>query len=753
MSAAVIDDGGSSSRSFTGMSGEDTSKISIDLVAAARRNVSFLRFVADSDWLHHKPTLVEAVRRYTELWMPLISDLTAESKPPMILPPIDVEWVWYCHTLNPVNYRQYCERKFSRLIGKSSIFDEENEEYAMNRCRELWIHRYPSDPFENGIGSEDPIPSMENEDILHQVLDKRALISMFSEPYMSETVYLIAARQRYKRFLCFLQKLEDEHRRLVPALDIQLMWLTHQSFSTVYASDTKEIEENLTKVLSLWEAVNEEEVEASKKLWEKELDLPYEKAGGGFNQQAAKLKPPFHWDVTEIDVNTKYKSMLPRFTLEVCIFVKLKMTDRGKVCNEFLRLRVVRCHKELKLDKPLSTFFSDSWQKAWHLYCEFGTRGIDLQLRRKGTWCSKGSSTLEDHFTFLWNDELRETSLSLDRDIGQRVRAVTSITPPVQSSYFLKCVPDRVTDDSGAVISDVILRMNSYRPQEGRWLSRTVLDHAGRECFVVRMRVGGGIWRRGGETPSIVKWEDRITEIREGSWAYVAGSIGRAPEKVVGTAKPKEPPEQWNASWKLSTGEELLIMWESSSSMRFQLRNETSTDSSTVKLLNGRQKQYHWRTSMDNEEFEENNEEEVGFLTLVRYSEDSPSGKATALLNWKLLAVEFQPEEDAVFLLLICVSILRSVSETSKEDSSGLLIRRRLKEASLGSRDLGSVVLHPSSWSPSIASPHHHQPWYWNAKKVTTNDGSADEFKRQPATNNSQAEGGTKLYKELWTKK
>lgn len=42
-------------------------------------------------------------------------------------------------------------------------------------------------------------------------------------------------------------------------------------------------------------------------------------------------------------------------------------------------------------------------------------------------------------------------------------------------------------------------------------------------------RMGGGFWRRGGETPSAVKWEDRIIEIREGSWSYIASSIGRAP--------------------------------------------------------------------------------------------------------------------------------------------------------------------------------------------------------------------------------
>ena len=41
--------------------------------------------------------------RYDELWMPLISDLTVVgSTTPMVLPPLDVEWVWFCHTLNAV---------------------------------------------------------------------------------------------------------------------------------------------------------------------------------------------------------------------------------------------------------------------------------------------------------------------------------------------------------------------------------------------------------------------------------------------------------------------------------------------------------------------------------------------------------------------------------------------------------------------------------------------------------------------------
>lgn len=176
--------------------------------------------------------------------------------------------------------------------------------------------------------------------------------------------------------------------------------------------------------------------------------------------------------------------------MQLCIMVKLRTKAeivQWNMSKEFLRLRCVRCHKELKMDTLVSNFTSDTWHKAWHLYCEFGTKGMILELRSRGGRCIKGSK-LTEGATFLWNDLLRAPSLSLVTELDQKVRIAASITPPVQASYLLKCVPDRVTDDSGAMISDVILKLNHYRPQEGRWLSRTVLDHAGRECFIIRIR-------------------------------------------------------------------------------------------------------------------------------------------------------------------------------------------------------------------------------------------------------------------------
>lgn len=55
-------------------------------------------------------------------------------------------------------------------------------------------------------------------------------------------------------------------------------------------------------------------------------------------------------------------------------------------------------------------------------------------------------------------------------------------------------------------------------------------------------------------------------------------------EKVVGTATPKEPEEEcWKAMWHFSTGEDLMLGWQSSAStpgLTFCLRNQSSSDSS-----------------------------------------------------------------------------------------------------------------------------------------------------------------------------
>lgn len=79
----------------------------------------------------------------------------------------------------------------------------------------------------------------------------------------------------------------------------------------------------MEKIVRVHDTVKEQDVHETKMLWERIFDLPYEKAGGAAIARPIS-EPPFYWDVTDIDVNTKYKSMVPRFLFEVSCLSALK---------------------------------------------------------------------------------------------------------------------------------------------------------------------------------------------------------------------------------------------------------------------------------------------------------------------------------------------------------------------------------------------------------------------------------------------
>ena len=76
------------------------------------------------------------------------------------------------------------------------------------------------------------------------------------------------------------------------------------------------------KVVTVWESVKEKEMKETKILWERAFDQSYEKAGGEVVLDLDRInlvKAPVYWEVSDTDVNAKYKSMLPRFLLEVSL--------------------------------------------------------------------------------------------------------------------------------------------------------------------------------------------------------------------------------------------------------------------------------------------------------------------------------------------------------------------------------------------------------------------------------------------------
>jgi hypothetical protein len=195
----------------------------------------------------------------------------------------------------------------------------------------------------------------------------------------------------------------------------------------------------------------------------------------------------------------------------VCILIKSATNVVNEVKEKidlFVRLRALQAHKLLKLDTPVVPYTTNpQWQKLWLLHCEVATTGVVLELRCRVEGClsTLNQSKLIGSTVLTWNDLQSSPMLSMDtlftlkekrwavdkRKDPLQLRLGASITPPVQAPYLLKSVPDRVTDDAGAMLSNLILRINKYQPQRGRWISRTVLNHMGKECFVIRIRYVG----------------------------------------------------------------------------------------------------------------------------------------------------------------------------------------------------------------------------------------------------------------------
>lgn len=101
--------------------------------------------------------------------------------------------------------------------------------------------------------------------------------------------------------------------------------------------------------------------------------------------------------------------------------------------------------------------------------------------------------------------------------------------------------------------------------------------------------------------------------------------------------------------------------------------------------------------------------------------------------------MEFSPREDAAVIILMCMALVRTLSEIKREDVAGLLVRWRVQEMHVGLNDWGSVLL-PSATSVYL------QPWYLNANEVLV---SAEKIGSAGAsTKYAACEGKEELYRQ-----
>ncbi|CAI7879289.1 unnamed protein product [Closterium sp. NIES-53] len=276
-----------------------------------------------------------------------------------------------------------------------------------------------------------------------------------------------------------------------------------------------------------------------------------------------------------------------------------------------------------------------------------------------------------------------------------RVHVAVSLTPPTAAPYLLRTVFMRGTDDNGSMICEEIAVQRDFRPQYGRWGSRTVYNHEDKEVFVIRKRVAKGTWHAR-YRPIPVEPKEKVILLHQGGWRYIQTDPVPLPEPepphlrvgvvrgpVVAQAVPQASddydqiqrfclldclPNGRTATVTIERRRDATIFIQG---IQLTLEEEGN---SRVLLLPGRHHKYKVPGAPS--------VEDLGFATLIRFPPDAPHGRATALLNWKGAAMEVAPDESVPLVLLLCTCLSEAIN-----DMAGINRVRRFRRLPLADPD------------------------------------------------------------------
>jgi hypothetical protein len=247
----------------------------IDLVQQSKKHILFLQILHQTGITTTKRPSTESLRRYSELWLPLVYKQHADIAPRVkLVPPTDIAWLWHCHRLAPYRYVEYVQKRF---FGKSKeelakgcfssstellVLDagfpflvqeadererlwenvnnmEAEEVLASAYTKEIWAKDYPDEPF---FLAENDASSMKGEavvdknnlldgfDVLESCERQATFLWQVSQANFSKDNFLQEGVTNYHKFVRIMGR-EDRPRFLVPTYQIDLIWHTHILYS------------------------------------------------------------------------------------------------------------------------------------------------------------------------------------------------------------------------------------------------------------------------------------------------------------------------------------------------------------------------------------------------------------------------------------------------------------------------------------------------------------------------------------------
>jgi hypothetical protein len=212
---------------------------SVELLQLAKYELDFLSAVDQCASLSDPAVIDVAIRRYEQLWLPLIA---AAKNFNSLAPPLDVHWIWHCHMLSPYNYQVDCQQIVGKVVDHA-VRSTEDLIAARKKTARIWKEKYATEPFDLVLTLPSSEPAIQplytrvsRYDLAAAVGRQAKFFYNVSLPHYKDDRFLSFAAERYKKFLYVKQQHQDA--LLIPCYDIDLLWHTHQLHPAVYEKDT-----------------------------------------------------------------------------------------------------------------------------------------------------------------------------------------------------------------------------------------------------------------------------------------------------------------------------------------------------------------------------------------------------------------------------------------------------------------------------------------------------------------------------------
>ncbi|CAH9105479.1 unnamed protein product, partial [Cuscuta europaea] len=621
--------------------------ISVDLVAAAKQQPDFLAAVDRNRWLYEGPALLKAIYRYYKCWLPLVAKHSTSPffEGPLVVP-LDCEWVWHCHRLNPVQYNYDCKQLYGKIIDNHNVTSSTTGT-CKGKTEQVWKQLNPSEPYELDLASalsdgqhstmpDKLINCSSNYDLVSAVKRQSSFFYQVSRPHMSSDLYLEGAVARYKGFLHLIKRNKERSIRCfcVPTYDIDLIWHTHQLHPVSYCED-------LVELIGMVLEHDDTDLDRTKgnkldtgfsntiKHWEETYGRRYWRAGTMYRGDAPLPLPVSHNESPPSTTVTK-KVVFPHKKHHTQLHLPEKKVL--EVMLEFLGL------KNLPEQHTGSLFVSFSKQQS---------DGICSPKRRLGIRSESGKKQVA-FFQCEASGNLFFELMSQAKTMGSvsvSLEELLSPTANLSMEKWLELIPHSKIEMSKPVFLRVAISVTT--PTSAPYVLRMVRSSNGSSLFPLHLKDKD--WTRiiDEDGDEIMSLQMRDFHECNGKPDYILR------QEVIAVTKSGETrtlAEFRGTEWSLIDAE-LSICFQQNRDGDDDGHLFKLTGPQTVKYFPGRKLDYQPR-------YHEKQRSENEFLTAVEYSVENPYGKAVGMLDLKFGVIHVKQEwlvlPGAVIAFILC---------------------------------------------------------------------------------------------------